>query len=401
MKYIIKESQLLNLFEERKLGSFELPNFTRVADFTQFLAQNRTKFIQAMGDNVREATAKVNSMESLFRMLETGEIKAGELINGVPVEQYITRQGGLRDDFIRFSNQPVPAKTASNVAASGRVFKKLIDLPPDQQAELLRRLELSDVFLDIKWKTFGKDPDTSSGWKFHVFGEDVYDSAELYEALKPLSKKWNFNGKVGVNVNMRGAQSGKGGATIYIPPAVIENNQVNELLQDIKSAIGGYKKGGKIDGDREITPAIHYRYELNKPIDPAKGISIDEYRSAYNPNSGGPYKPDNVPDLFETSPTNKPKPSITVRQLRSGDEFGTNNLDFENVDFSKITNAKNETELNRLISTALSTNNFNFISRGGFESYGIDNFREFLTTKIDPRYTSVNTQQGVWNVRVK
>lgn len=401
MKYIIKESQLLNLFEQRKLGSFELPNFTRVADFTQFLAQNRTKFIQAMGDNVREATAKVNSMESLFRMLETGEIKAGELINGVPAEQYITRQGGLRDDFVRFSNQTGSSKAASNVAASGRVFKKLIDLPPNEQSELLRRLDLTDVFSDIKWKTFGKEPTTMSGWKFHVFGEDVYDSAELYQALKPLASKWGFNAKVGVNVNMGGVQWGKGGATIYIPPDVIKNNQTNQLLQDIQSAISGYKKGGKIDGDKAITPAIHYRYELSTAIDPAKGLSVDEYRAAYNPNSGGAYKPDNVPDLFEPTPNNKPKPSIPARQLRSGEEFGTNNLDTSNVDFSKITNAKNATELNRLISTALSTNNFNMISRGGFENYGIDNFREFLATKIDPRFTSVNAQQGVWNVRVK
>jgi hypothetical protein len=107
MKYLVTEKQLRILSEQKKLGNFELPNFSKLSDFTKFIAQNRSKFINAMGGNVTDATKKFNTMESLFVMLQNGEISAGELINGIPVENYITRQGGLRDDFVKFSNQQI------------------------------------------------------------------------------------------------------------------------------------------------------------------------------------------------------------------------------------------------------------------------------------------------------
>lgn len=55
----------------------------------------------------------------------------------------------------------------------------------------------------------------------------------------------------------------------------------------------------------------------------------------------------------------------------------------KNIDFSQITNAKTADELNKLIANALKTGDYSMISRGGFEKFGISNFREFLQKSIN------------------
>jgi hypothetical protein len=55
----------------------------------------------------------------------------------------------------------------------------------------------------------------------------------------------------------------------------------------------------------------------------------------------------------------------------------------KNIDFSQITNAKTAEELNKLIANALKTGDYSMISRGGFEKFGISNFREFLQKSIN------------------
>jgi hypothetical protein len=400
MKYLITERQYKILSEQKKIGNFELPNFNKISDFTQFLSQNRSKFINAFGDNVTDATSKFNTMESLFVMLKDGEISAGELINGFPVENYITRQGGLRDDFIRFSNQSKSTKVASEVKPNNRGFKSLSEISLSEKFQLLRRLGYRDpqyvIDMNLKWRPFGKNPETMSGWKFHIYGEDLYDSVDLFERLEPLSNRWGFHAKVGVLVDFQpsSVQWGKGGVTIYIPPQVIRDNRTNDLLSDIESALGGYKKGGKISGDKQITPSIHYRYELSEPINTSVGIDDSKYQVLYNSNSGGPYKPDNVPDLFE-SKSNPQTSSVSRVTLKPGVRWGSDSLDQSLIDWSKITNAKNITDYNKIIADAIRTNNYSYISRGGFEKFGITDFRDFLQNQTHSK--NFNTQ-GNWSV---
>ncbi len=217
-----------------------------------------------------------------------------------------------------------------------------------------------------------------SGWKFHIFGTTLEDSAFLIERLTPVTKKYGAHAKVGglgqvnhVNMKPGTPQHGKQGATIYIPTSVIEKNQHGAMLSDIKSAIQGYNnKGGNIMGDKMITPQIHYRYELNAPL-PTGGLkNEDEYYNVfYNKNSGGPYKPDNVVDIFSS---NKITKTIPINYLST--KFG----DTSEIDWSKILNATNIKEYDIVINDAIKTNNYSKISRGGFESYGITDFREYL-----------------------
>jgi hypothetical protein len=52
--------------------------------------------------------------------------------------------------------------------------------------------------------------------------------------------------------------------------------------------------------------------------------------------------------------------------------------DTSKIDWSKVTNSKNIEDYSKLIDTAIETNNYSMISRGGFEEYGIPNFRTHI-----------------------
>lgn len=269
---------------------------------------------------------------------------------------------------------------------------------PQSYLDIYTKEELEKIHNSFSWKSIGRGSGVSSGWKFHVFGEDIKDAVYLTDVLTPVINKYGAHGKVGGTGQIAldemkpgRNQYGKQGATIYIPVNVINSNLQKQMFEDIKTAISGYKKGGIISGDKALTPAIHYRYELLGPIDYKNGIStlspgIDpitkeripsDYENMYSKNEGGSYKPDDVPDIFDL-----PQASIQTPPQKNtnfiSDVFGDGRL----IDWSKITNAKNINDYNLLIKQALDTGDTQYISRGGFENYGISNFRQYLRDKF-------------------
>ena len=151
-----------------------------------------------------------------------------------------------------------------------------------------------------------------SGWKFHIFGENIADSVELVNLLDPLTKKWRASAKVGgLNIPGRrhgafgekafsedGVQFGKMGATFYIPVWVLREGKHHQLYNDILDALQGYVPAGPIKGDKHLHGAINYRYDLTGPIDIKKGVDLETNHAMYNANVGGPYKPGTVEDIF-------------------------------------------------------------------------------------------------------
>ena len=141
-----------------------------------------------------------------------------------------------------------------------------------------------------------------SGWKFHVYADDLDEVAFLYERLLPLAEKWGAGFKVASEdmlkkLSVSPVQKGKG-VTLYLPSSAVKNGGQKTFLSDIQSAIKGYTKTGNISGDKMITPNIGYRYELSKPIDPKVGVPLSTYGSLYKANQGGGHNiPGNV-DLF-------------------------------------------------------------------------------------------------------
>lgn len=246
------------------------------------------------------------------------------------------------------------------------------------ETELISRLNNS-----YSWLSNGIYPELVGGWKFHIFAEELKDMVFLKEKLWPVAQKWNAEAKVGGTGQLNSElfkkgeiQHGKQGVTMYIPVEVVNNGLQKQMLSDIETAIYGYKKGGTIQGDKIITPAIHYRYDFLGPV-PQEGIPR-KYAGGdgmYRTNTGGPYKPADVPDIFETS-------SLPNQNDINKSNFLTNNIgDTSLIDWTKVTNAKNVNDYNILINQSMDTGDFQYISRGGFENYGIPDFRQYLKDK--------------------
>jgi hypothetical protein len=53
------------------------------------------------------------------------------------------------------------------------------------------------------------------------------------------------------------------------------------------------------------------------------------------------------------------------------------------INLTNVNNEKNLNDYNKIIANAIKTGDYSRISRGGFEKYGIPNFREFLMKSID------------------
>jgi hypothetical protein len=278
--------------------------------------------------------------------------------------------------------------------------------------DLIKRLNDNGKLNSRGWYEFGPGfrPEEMSGWKFHVFGETLEDSAFLIEKLKPIAEKYSASAKVGgpgpverISAGNSPEQAGKQGASIYIPQSVINNGQQESMLKDIESALIGYKKGGVISGDKSITPSIHYRYELNGPIKEGDIKTYNDYSLRYVDNTGGPYKPENVNDLFSKS-TNKSTNTVSNGFLSS--KFG----DTSKINWSVIVNAKNISDYDVIIDNAMKTGNFNTITRLGFEEYGIPDFRKYVQNiynkekginSVTPKIDTYKTNRELYDLYMK
>ena len=170
--------------------------------------------------------------------------------------------------------------------------KTTIEIPP-----LLRGTQKS-------WVTFGKNrTGNMSGWKVHIFGDTVEDTAIIVNRVDPVLQKWGVHGKVANDLMTQsinqGIQKGKA-STLYITPEIIKNGQAKQFVQEVKTALGNYNKTGKIYGDKSIDGTLHYRYELSSPVDVTTGVSMGEYRNLYKANDGN-FNIKGNPDLFDVS----------------------------------------------------------------------------------------------------
>jgi hypothetical protein len=267
-----------------------------------------------------QVKAGLDSMEDIIKSTNLKDTVEGkELLDQISGKR---KQIGDYEDFQTKKSSPTPSVTS-----------EVQD--PQSYLNKYTNEELIKMHDSYSWKDVNRSTNLQmSGWKFHIFGEDVKDAVFLTDKLTRIAQKYNATAKVGGEYHFSSEsykpgqyQYGKAGVTMYIPTDVIKAGRQQEMLTDIQNAISGYKKGGTIQGDQAITPQIHYRYELQGPINYEEGVSLtsnipvknsdgtptmkdgeqvytSEYSQMYSKNEGGAYKPDDVNDLFSKS-TNK------------------------------------------------------------------------------------------------
>ena len=330
-------------------------------------------------------------LNGLNKLTQTGNIK--EVTDLVQTK---FDGANLMDNFKETSKN---TSSAADAKVKADADAKVKTDPKNTEEELIEKLNTNGTVNDRGWYEFGPSfrGEEMSGWKFHIFGETLEDSAFLIEKLKSVADKYSASSKVGgpTQVNLDSmkpgtTQHGKQGVTMYITNTVVESGKQQEMFLDIQTAISGYNKGGTIAGDKELTPSIHYRYELNGPIKKGDIKNWDDYNMRYNQNTGGPYKPDDVNDLFSKT-TNK-STNNTTNTVSGGFLNNTFGEDTSKIDWTKITNAKNVEDYEKLIKNAMETGDFKYISSGGFDSYGVPNFRDYLKYLYDK-------EKGISNIK--
>jgi hypothetical protein len=85
----------------------------------------------------------------------------------------------------------------------------------------------------------------------------------------------------------------------------------------------------------------------------------------------------------------------------SNRSFGTETTWYKDIDSSKITFWGDSIDnYNKIIANAIKTGNYQAVSRGGFEKFGITDFRKFLQNNIS-KVNEVDPEIGRWSVTFK
>ena len=175
-------------------------------------------------------------------------------------------------------------------------------------ASSYKRRELEDILLnhdEVFGKGMGSDNDKfpSSGWKLHVYGENVPDSASIVLATARFLREREIPFKVATRNFYQlcpppHKQHGKA-ATIYLPMRYIHNRGIFDLISEIVGLLkdSGYSKSGKISGDKHHEGSIHYRYGMKIPM-LYEGFNAKLSQDNYRANDGN-YNIYSNTDLFD------------------------------------------------------------------------------------------------------
>jgi hypothetical protein len=246
-----------------------------------------------------------------------------------------------------------------------------------------------------------------SGWKIHIYGDSVEDSAKLITKLDDYLKSTESFYKIATDKfykNSSGTKQQGKALTIYIPYDVVKSGKQKEYFDGISQKLGNYNKTGDISGDKSYNGVIHYRYEYKEPFDtlPEGGVTIGDAGKYYESNEGDYMSGtgDKQPDLFNRSSTTDSPIVKQTTDFLSGKRISNRSFNESDIDWANITNAKSVDDYNKIIANAIQTGDYSRVSRSGFERYGIDNFREYLMNNIS-KVNEVDPSIGRWSVNFK
>jgi len=175
-------------------------------------------------------------------------------------------------------------------------------------------------------------------------------------------------------------------------PSGVKAN-VTSATEKTKKILNGYAKSKGKNNFQEIIDEIEGKINNNQTN-----------QQQYGGQSNQQYKNNDWAKFYE-----KQKGTITGTSWFSSKRISNRTIDsiISKIDWSKIANKGNgkthqefTAYYNNLIAKAIKTNDFQYISRGGFEALGISNFREFLQNNIS-QIVEVIPESGRWSVVFK
>jgi polyhydroxyalkanoate synthesis regulator phasin len=262
----------------------------------------------------KEGDKKTATMTAIFPFLPFGKIgkliPASKKIGKEGMENLAKKLGKEGGKGLTELEKQVVDGMVKNKELLNQEMKKISDDLVFKSSSRTTKLPLGKLGQDFKallsqnsgWLQIKDGVGNLSGWKFHVYGDNLDEVAYLYEKLLPVVNKYGAGIKVATlemleKLANNPLQKGKA-VTLYLPSSVVARNLQKDFLKDIQSSLKGYNKSGQIAGDRMITDNIGYRYELSRPINSAKGVDMEDYKNLYSRNQGGSHNLPNNPDLF-------------------------------------------------------------------------------------------------------
>lgn len=171
------------------------------------------------------------------------------------------------------------------------------------------------------------------------------------------------------------------------------------LAKNIDEIVEGAIKSGKMDDIQTLEAKLIHAFDPSgKDPAMAKEQTI-KFLNSYAKSKGntGGWK-----DIRAKAQPSTGASSSAVKSTMAGQRVSNRWYMWkpENIDFSKFSVKMSFDELNKQIAEAIKTKNWNLVPRGGFEKFGITNFREYLQNNI-AQVNEVIPETGRWSVIFK
>ena len=226
--------------------------------------------------------------------------------------------------------------------------------------------------------------DNLSGWVMYIFANNTEDVSELINLTDDIISNYKATSVASTDKYFGEDSSiSNVGLKIYLPYSLVKTGLQKKFFDEIKSAIDVYDPVGVINSSKKFTDNIYYRYELNTSYQDLEdgGIpfqNISSYKSTnYSDYMSGIIQLDlfsEQNELYNYYKTKINSSKILIDFINQE----KNKINWTNMGYSDNDVEKNKSDLMLKLNNAFNKNIFITIPKGGFENFGINNFRKFV-----------------------
>ena len=218
----------------------------------------------------------------------------------------------------------------------------------------------------------------------YIFANNTEDVSELINLTDDIISKYKATSVASTDKYFGEDSSiSNVGLKIYLPYSLVKTGLQKKFFDEIKSAIDVYDPVGVINSSKKFTDNIYYRYELNTSYQDLEdgGIpfqNISSYKSTnYSDYMSGIIQLDlfsEQNELYNYYKTKINSSKILIDFINQE----KNKINWTNMGYSDNDVEKNKSDLMLKLNNAFNKNIFITIPKGGFENFGINNFRKFV-----------------------
>jgi hypothetical protein len=221
-----------------------------------------------------------------------------------------------------------------------------------------------------------------SGWVIYIFGLNDEDSQEIINYVDDVVKS---NGaSLIASTNKYFSKSGGNVAVkIYIPYDIVKLGTQKEFFESIQNALNTYDPIGVIPKYKKYSENMYYGYIFKLPFTnlPQEGIPFDQMSQYMSIDTSNYMSGVIQPDLFSEKSElfNYYSQNITTfEDLNKFINQESNNISWDNMGYDSKDIESNKKDLLNKIKISIEKGHYLTIPKGGFEKFGINNFRDFV-----------------------